>query len=59
MDFVTLIGKEQNTEAYAELQNMLSQKVSDVLDAKKHEIAASLFGGDVSVSQEQEQEEQE
>jgi hypothetical protein len=44
MDFITLVGQENNVEAQQELNNMLSQKVVDALNAKKIEVAASLFG---------------
>jgi hypothetical protein len=45
-NFIDLISNGQNTEAKDTLDDILSTRAFDALDARKKEIAASIFGGE-------------
>lgn len=44
-NFIDLVGQGNNVEAKAALDELLSARAFEALDAKKQEIGSTLFGG--------------
>lgn len=52
-NFIDLVAQGQNAEAKESLDELLSARAFEALDAKKQEIGATLFGGQAETTEEQ------
>jgi hypothetical protein len=52
--FIDQLAAGQSAEAKETLSNLLSTRAFEALDTRKQELAATLFGGQISTTQEQE-----
>jgi hypothetical protein len=57
-NFIDLVGQGNNVEAKTALDELLSARAFEALDAKKQEIGSTLFGGQPEVTEEPATEEQ-
>jgi ClpP class serine protease len=52
-NFIDLVAQGQNAEAKESLDELLSARAFEALDAKKQEIGSTLFGGQAETTEEQ------
>jgi hypothetical protein len=52
--FIDQLAAGQAADAKETLSNLLSTRAFEALDTRKQELAATLFGGQISTTQEQE-----
>jgi hypothetical protein len=57
--FIDQLASGQSSEAKETLSDLLSARAFEALDARKQELGATLFGGQVAAAQEQAQAEAE